>query len=69
MKITLHQPGHGDFFKETSKPELGASDADLPCTEAITVRCLAQLYKMVGYVPKATKKNGLGITGYLVRPP
>jgi tripeptidyl-peptidase-1 len=69
MKTTLHRPGHGDFFKETSKPKLGAIDVDLSCTEAITVKCLAQLYKTVGYVPKAIKKNGLGITGYLVRPP
>ncbi|KIM46466.1 hypothetical protein M413DRAFT_315351 [Hebeloma cylindrosporum] len=65
MATTLHRPGHGDFFKEKSKSKLGAVDVDLSCTEAITVKCLAQLYKTAGYVPKATNKNGLGITGYL----
>ncbi|KAJ8503359.1 hypothetical protein ONZ45_g10928 [Pleurotus djamor] len=38
---------------------------DASCNTTITVTCLKQLYNAVDFVPKATKKNSIGITGYL----
>ena len=39
---------------------------DLSCNETVTVNCLQQLYNAVGYVPKTpTKKNRIGVTGFL----
>ncbi|KAK7062125.1 Tripeptidyl-peptidase sed3 [Favolaschia claudopus] len=38
---------------------------DYSCQNAITLRCIMQLYNAVGYKPRATKKNGIGITGFL----
>lgn len=35
------------------------------CSEIITVSCLLQLYNANSYVPTATGKNSIGITGYL----
>ncbi|KAF8897766.1 tripeptidyl peptidase A [Infundibulicybe gibba] len=35
------------------------------CNATITIGCLDQLYNAVGYVPQATNKNQIGITGYL----
>ncbi|KAH8977865.1 subtilisin-like protein [Lactarius hatsudake] len=38
---------------------------DPSCNTTITVSCLKQLYNAVGYVPKATNKNAIALTGYL----
>ncbi|KAH9008252.1 tripeptidyl peptidase A [Lactarius hengduanensis] len=38
---------------------------DASCNTTITVSCLKQLYNAVGYVPKATNKNAIALTGYL----
>ena len=38
---------------------------DRSCNVSITITCLQQLYNAVGYQPKATNKNGIGIIGYL----
>ncbi|KAH9059750.1 tripeptidyl peptidase A [Lactarius vividus] len=38
---------------------------DASCNTTITVSCLKQLYNAVDYVPKATDKNAIAITGYL----
>jgi len=35
------------------------------CNTEITVSCLKQLYNAVDYVPKATDKNAIALTGYL----
>ncbi|KAI0290954.1 Pro-kumamolisin, activation domain-containing protein [Multifurca ochricompacta] len=35
------------------------------CNATITVSCLKQLYNADRYVPQATKKNAIGLTGYL----
>ncbi|KAI9455155.1 subtilisin-like protein [Lactarius psammicola] len=35
------------------------------CNSTITVSCLKQLYNAVGYVPQATDKNAIALTGYL----
>jgi tripeptidyl-peptidase-1 len=35
------------------------------CNSTITVSCLKQLYNMVNYVPQATDKNAIALTGYL----
>ena len=45
-------------------PGYGVS-VDASCNRTITVSCLKQLYNMVGYVPKATQKNAIAVTGYL----
>ncbi|KAG6910783.1 hypothetical protein DXG01_007671 [Tephrocybe rancida] len=38
---------------------------DASCNTTITIKCLQQLYNAVGFVPKQTKENSIGITGYL----
>ncbi|KAH9039448.1 subtilisin-like protein [Lactarius deliciosus] len=38
---------------------------DPSCNTTITVSCLKQLYNAVDYVPKATNKNAIALTGYL----
>ncbi|KAH9023374.1 tripeptidyl peptidase A [Lactarius pseudohatsudake] len=38
---------------------------DASCNTTITVSCLKQLYNAVDYVPKATDKNAIALTGYL----
>ncbi|KAH9017730.1 tripeptidyl peptidase A [Lactarius hengduanensis] len=38
---------------------------DASCNRTITVSCLKQLYNAVDYVPKATDKNAIALTGYL----
>lgn len=35
------------------------------CSDTITPSCLRALYKTSDYVPRATKKNKLGVAGYL----
>lgn len=47
--------------------ESGPSGFSVPasCNTKITPDCLARLYGTKGYVPKATKKNAIGIAGYL----
>lgn len=47
--------------------ENGPSGFSVPasCNTKITPDCLARLYGTKGYVPKATKKNAIGIAGYL----
>ncbi len=35
------------------------------CSRTITVPCLRSIYNTSGYVPQATDKNKIGITGYL----
>lgn len=36
------------------------------CANRVTVKCLQDLYNTTGYTPKATDKNTLGITGYVI---
>ncbi|KAF9464795.1 tripeptidyl peptidase A [Collybia nuda] len=43
----------------------GAGQVDPACNVSITISCIQQLYNVGGYVPKATNKNKIGITGYL----
>lgn len=45
----------------------GPSGFDVPasCKTMITPDCLAKLYGTRGYVPKETKRNSIGIAGYL----
>ncbi|KAH8977866.1 tripeptidyl peptidase A [Lactarius hatsudake] len=38
---------------------------DASCNTTITVSCLKQLYNAVDYVPQATDKNAIALTGYL----
>ncbi|KAF7352412.1 Tripeptidyl-peptidase sed3 [Mycena venus] len=38
---------------------------DPSCTASVTLNCLMHLYNAVGYKPRATKKNAIGITGFL----
>ncbi|KAF8214031.1 subtilisin-like protein [Mycena galopus ATCC 62051] len=35
------------------------------CATSVTLSCIMQLYNAVGYTPRATKKNAIGITGFL----
>lgn len=70
MKSTLHREDEtqvnttvhtsGSIFNVASGMTVDAS-----CNTTITIKCLQQLYNAVGYVPKATKINSIGITGYL----
>ena len=57
-------------YRGPSKPPTKASDPrnaaiDPACSGTITVKCLHQLYRTEGYVPKVPEKNSIGITGYL----
>ncbi|KAJ6616233.1 tripeptidyl peptidase A [Mycena sp. CBHHK59/15] len=56
-----------DNINLVSPPEsiTSLSHVDLDCATGITVSCIMQLYNAAGYKPKATKKNALGITGFL----
>ncbi|KAJ6560453.1 tripeptidyl peptidase A [Mycena capillaripes] len=38
---------------------------DPTCATKVTLGCIMQLYNAVGYKPEATKKNAIGITGFL----
>lgn len=42
-----------------------AGGLDASCNSTITPACLRALYNTADYVPKATDKNSLGISGYL----
>jgi tripeptidyl-peptidase-1 len=42
-----------------------AESVDASCNKSITVSCLKQLYNIVDYVPRATHKNAIALTGYL----
>ena len=35
------------------------------CNKTITISCLKQLYNIADYVPRATHKNAIALTGYL----
>lgn len=48
------------------KDPVSGVTVDLSCNETVTIKCLQQLYNAVGYVPKIpTKKNRIGVTGFL----
>ncbi|KAN0115995.1 Peptidase S8/S53 domain containing protein [Russula decolorans] len=38
---------------------------DVDCSRTVTIPCLRTMYNVTGYVPQATSKNKIGITGYL----
>jgi tripeptidyl-peptidase-1 len=71
LKTTLHFEDHieehsiGETFAPLTHTAPGSSTVDPACNVSITIRCIQQLYNVGGYVPKATKKNKIGITGYL----
>ncbi|KAJ7129263.1 peptidase S8/S53 domain-containing protein [Mycena epipterygia] len=44
---------------------LAKTHVDPSCATRITLTCIMQLYNAVGYKPRATKKNEIGITGFL----
>ncbi|KAI9443995.1 tripeptidyl peptidase A [Lactarius indigo] len=60
---------------DTASPSLSSDEkisvtgsgvtVDASCNTTITVSCLKQLYNAVDYVPKATDKNAIALTGYL----
>ena len=57
-------------YRGPIKPPTKASDPrnaaiDPSCSGTITVKCLQQLYRTEGYVPKVPEQNSIGITGYL----
>ncbi|KAJ7437093.1 tripeptidyl peptidase A [Mycena galericulata] len=52
-----------DSTKSVAAPSGPHVDPD--CATRITLRCVMQLYNAVGYRPRATKKNAIGITGFL----
>ncbi|KAJ7498508.1 tripeptidyl peptidase A [Mycena latifolia] len=41
------------------------TSTDESCATRITLSCIMRLYNAVGYKPRATKKNAIGITGFL----
>lgn len=45
--------------------QLTTPGVDPSCGTRITLSCIMQLYSAFGYEPKATKKNAIGITGFL----
>ncbi|KAJ7872047.1 tripeptidyl peptidase A [Mycena leptocephala] len=56
-----HEPlGSVEPVTPSTKPHVDPS-----CTTSITLSCIMQLYNAVGYKPRATKKNTIGITGFL----
>ncbi|KAG5653561.1 hypothetical protein H0H81_012250 [Sphagnurus paluster] len=71
LKTTLHYEDHVEELPVvnslvTSQLKLASGlTVDPACNKSITISCLQQLYNISGYVPKATKQNGIGITGYL----
>lgn len=71
LKTTLH---FEDYVEEHSIADTlaplanfasGSGPVDPACNVSITLSCIQQLYNVGGYVPKATKENKIGITGYL----
>lgn len=69
LKTTLHYEDHEEertIANSFAKVNLADGvTVDPACNVSITVNCLHQLYNTGGYVPKATHKNRIGITGYL----
>lgn len=56
-----HEPlGSVEPVTPSTKPHVDPS-----CATSITLSCIMQLYNAVGYKPRATKKNTIGITGFL----
>ncbi|KAJ7693880.1 tripeptidyl peptidase A [Mycena rosella] len=49
----------------TPATPLANSHIDASCATRITLSCIMRLYNAVGYKPRATKKNAIGITGFL----
>ncbi|KAJ7223937.1 tripeptidyl peptidase A [Mycena rebaudengoi] len=41
------------------------SIVDPSCATGITIKCIMTLYNAIGYKPKATRKNAIGITAFL----
>ncbi|RDB19145.1 Tripeptidyl-peptidase sed3 [Hypsizygus marmoreus] len=68
LKTSLHYEDHTEEIavaKSLPKINLASGvSVDPACNVSITINCLQQLYN-IHYVPKATKKNKIGITGYL----
>ncbi|KAG8739823.1 hypothetical protein FRC10_005084 [Ceratobasidium sp. 414] len=60
----LHERGSG-VEKRMWGEDLMAVKPTLSCNSTITPACLRTLYRTKDYVPSATKRNSLGITGYL----
>ncbi|KAH6914776.1 tripeptidyl peptidase A [Coprinopsis sp. MPI-PUGE-AT-0042] len=67
MKSSIHWPSVDENPPPLAEASFRGSSAaiDPSCNATVTVSCLAQLYKTVGYVPKVPEKNSIGITGYL----
>ncbi|KAI0039128.1 subtilisin-like protein [Auriscalpium vulgare] len=49
----------------SAKIKANGQEVDASCNTTVTVSCLKQLYNAVDYVPAATKKNRIALTGYL----
>jgi tripeptidyl-peptidase I len=68
MKTSIHWPDVDENPPPLAEESFRGSSAaaiDPTCNATVTVKCLAQLYKTEGYVPKVPQKNSIGITGYL----
>jgi tripeptidyl-peptidase-1 len=69
-RLTHHfSPSPSDPYSSSADAEItipgSVMSVDASCNTTITVSCLKQLYNMVDYVPQATHKNAIAVTGYL----
>ncbi|KAI0048692.1 tripeptidyl peptidase A [Auriscalpium vulgare] len=65
-RATSHFSGAQEHPAATSGTiTVNGHEVDASCTTTITVSCLKQLYNAVDYVPAATQKNSIALTGYL----
>jgi tripeptidyl-peptidase-1 len=67
-KLGLNGPklSKGDLdLQDASTTYVPGTPVPPSCSSAITPTCLRMLYNTLTYVPQATSKNKLGVTGYL----
>ncbi|KAF8491622.1 subtilisin-like protein [Russula emetica] len=67
-KLVLNGPKlpNGDpELQDASATFVPGTPVPLSCSSAITPTCLRMLYNTLTYLPQATSKNKLGVTGYL----
>ncbi|KAJ7246547.1 tripeptidyl peptidase A [Mycena haematopus] len=65
MTPILYPEGHEPLGSIEPVTPFTEPHVDPSCTTSVTLSCIMQLYNAVGYTPRATNKNAIGITGFL----
>jgi tripeptidyl-peptidase-1 len=69
QRTTFHFSPASDVSSFSAETKIAISGSEVTvnasCNTTITVSCLKQLYNTGKYIPQATKKNAIALTGYL----